>query len=94
MDLTFWRDLAIFLVALLLIGLTVALCIFLVFFASATRRAEKDVGHRLKELSQKARAAESLTKRAISPIAYPFVTLLALQEGAKEFIRRLLRPGA
>lgn len=91
MDLSFWRDLAIFLIALLFIALTIVLSVLLLALGNAIRKAERELGVKLKQWNRTAQSVQGSTKKLVVPIARPFVTLIALKEGTKEFLRTLLK---
>jgi uncharacterized protein YpmS len=91
MGLSFWRDLAIFLLALLFIGLTIVLSIFLLALGNALRKAERELDLKLKQWNRTAQLVQGSTKRLAAPIARPFVTLIALKEGTMEFLRTFLK---
>lgn len=94
MDLSFWRDLAIFLIALLFIGLTIVFSLLLLALGNAIRKAERELDLKLKQWSQTAHSVQGSTKKLTAPVAKPFATLIALREGAKEFLRTLLKSSA
>ncbi len=92
MDLAFWRDLAVFLVALLFIIFVIVVTIFLFVLGKAIRKAEHDLDLKLKQWNQTAQSVQDFAKKKAAPVARPFATLIALKEGGKIFLRTFLRP--
>lgn len=85
MDLAFWRDLAIFIVALIFIVFTLALIFILFVSALALKKVEKGLDQKLKTLNERAQSARNSSRKLAAPISRPFITLVAFKEGVKEF---------
>lgn len=87
MDLSFWRDLAIFIIALIFILFTLAGCLVFLVSALAMKKAEKALDQKLKNMNDRAQSVRGSTKKLATPISRPFITIIALKEGVKEFLR-------
>ncbi|MCR4428568.1 MAG: hypothetical protein NUV68_04390 [Caldiserica bacterium] len=92
MDLSFWRDLAIFIIALIFILFTLAGCFVFLVSALALKKAEKALDQKLKNMKDRAQSVKDSTRKLATPISRPFITLVALKEGAKEFLRSFIKP--